>query len=102
MLIRYEPPSKDITDDEFMEDFSSFMIAIIDAETSVKSSPCSDKTLNTLSEQAERKQLKINKLEEIIKKQETLNGLHKNTLASLEQLHSEIKKRLVNTNSASE
>ncbi len=61
MLVRCEPPSKDITDDELVDDLSSFSIAIIDAETSDKSFPCSDKTLKILSEQANRKQLKIKK-----------------------------------------
>jgi len=91
----YEPQSSEIIDDEFIEDASSVIAAIIEAQTALSDGiPCSDKALKILSEQAERKQTKVIKLETIVGKKEKLNDLHRNTLASLEELHSKIKKRI--------
>ncbi len=95
MKIYYEPQSDEIIDDKFIEDASSVIAAIIEAETAVNDGiPCSDKALNVLSEQIERKQAKVIKLGTIVGKKEKLNDLHRNTLASLEELHSIIKKRI--------
>ena len=96
MKIYYEPHSSEIIDDEFIEDVSSVIAAFIEAETAISEGiPCSDKALDILSRQIERKQAKIKKLETIVEKKEKLNNLHGNTLASLEELHSKIKKRIV-------
>lgn len=95
MIIYYEPPSVEIIDDEFVEDISSVLAAIIEAETAINEGiTCSEKTLNILSNQIERKQMKVKKLEVIAEKKEMLNNLHRNTLVSLEELHSQIKKRV--------
>jgi hypothetical protein len=95
MKIYYEPQSDEIIDDKFIEDASSVIAAIIEAETAVSDGiPCSDKALNILSEQAERKQTKVIKLETIVERKEKLNDLHRNTLASLEELNSKIKQRI--------
>jgi hypothetical protein len=95
MKIYYELHPGEIIDDEFIEDASSVIAAIIEAEAAVSDGiPFSDKALNILSEQIERKQTKIKKLETIVGKQEELNNLHRNTLASLEELHSNVKKRI--------
>ncbi len=95
MIIYYEPPSVEIIDDEFVEDISSVIAAIIEAETAISDGlACSEKTLNILSNQIERKQIKVKKLEVIVEKTKTLNSLHRNTLVSLEELHSQIKKRI--------
>jgi hypothetical protein len=95
MKIYYELHPGEIIDDEFIEDASSVIATIIEAEAAVSDGiPFSDKALNILSEQIERKQTKIKKLETIVGKQEELNNLHRNTLASLEELHSNVKKRI--------
>ncbi len=95
MRIHYEHPSVEIIDDEFVEDISSVLAAIIEAETAINEGiTCSEKTLNILSNQIERKKMKVKKLEVIVEKTETLNSLHRNTLVSLEELHSQIKKRI--------
>jgi septal ring factor EnvC (AmiA/AmiB activator) len=95
MKIYYEPYSSEIIDDEFIEDASSVIAAIIEAENAVREgSPSSDKALNILSKQIERKQMRIKKLEAMIEKTERLNNLHRKTLASLEELHSKVKKRI--------
>lgn len=95
MIIHYEPPSVEIIDDEFVEDISSVLAAIIEAETAINEGiTCSEKTFNILSKQIERKQRKVKRLEAIVEKTETLNSLHRNTLVSLEELHSQIKKRI--------
>jgi archaellum component FlaC len=95
MIINYEPPSVEIIDNDFVEDISSVLAAIIEAETAISDSlPSSDKALNILSKQVERKQIKVKKLEVIVEKTKTLNSLHRNTLVYLEELHSQIKKRV--------
>lgn len=96
MKIYYEPHPGEIIDDEFIEDASSVIAAIIEAETALSDgTPCSDNALKILSTQIERKQTKIKKLETMVEKKEKLNDLHRNTLSSLEELHSKIKKRIV-------
>ncbi len=95
MTIHYEPPTGETIDAGCVEEISCVMMAIIEAENAVSEGiPCSDKALNILSKQIERKQTKIEKLETIVEKTETLNNLHRNTLASLEELHSKVKKRI--------
>lgn len=95
MKIYYEPHPGEIIDDEFIEDASSVIAAIIEAETALSDGiPCSDKALNILSEQVERKQTKVIKLQTMVEKKEKLNDMHRNTLMSLEDFHSKIKKRI--------
>jgi len=95
MTIHYEPPTGETIDAEHVEEISCVMIAIIEAENAVSEGiPCSDKALDILSRQIERKQTVVKKLEAMIEKTETFNNLNINTLTSLEKLHSKVKKRI--------
>jgi SMC interacting uncharacterized protein involved in chromosome segregation len=95
MKIYYEPHPGEIIDDEFIDDASSVIAALIEEETAVSDGiPCSDKAPDILSKQIERKQTKIKKLETMVEKKEKLNNLHRNRLASVEELHSKIKNRV--------
>lgn len=93
MTIHYEPPAGEIIDAGCVEEILYTTLAIIEAENAVSEGiPCSNKTIEILSRQIDRKQMRIKKLEAIIEKTERLNNLHRNTLASLEDLHSIVKK----------
>ncbi len=95
MIIHYELSSVEIIDDEFIEDISFVLAAIIEAETAINEGiTCNEKTLTIPSKQIERKQMMVKKLEAIVEKTKTFNSLHRNTLVSLEELHSQIKKRI--------
>lgn len=95
MTIHYEPPTCETIDAGCVEEISCIMMAIIEAENAVSEGiPCSDETIEIISKQIERKQMVVKKLEAIVEKTETLNNLHRNTLASLEELHSKVKKRI--------
>ncbi|MFZ2410929.1 MAG: hypothetical protein WAW23_05115 [Candidatus Methanoperedens sp.] len=96
MTFHYEPPTGETIDAVHVEEISCVIIASIEVENAVSEGiPCSDETIDILSRQIERKQTVVKKLEAMIEKTETLNNLNRNTLASLEELHSNIKKRIV-------
>jgi len=98
MTFHYESPMGETIDFEHAEEISCVVMAIIEAENAVSEGiPCNDETIDILSMQIERKQTKIKKLEAIVEKTENLNNLHRNTFASLEELHSKIKKRIAET-----
>ncbi len=95
MTFHYELPTGETIDAVHVEEISCVIIAIIEVENAVSEGiPCSDETIDILSKQIERKQMKVKKLEAIVEKKEKLNNLNRNTLASLKDVHSIVKKRI--------
>lgn len=98
MTIHYEPPTDETIDAGCVEEISYVMMAIIEAENVVSEGiPYSDKTIEILFKQIERKKMVVKKLEVTVEKTETFNNLNRNTLVSLEELWSQIKKRIDET-----
>ncbi|HWQ96291.1 MAG TPA: hypothetical protein VN368_02850 [Candidatus Methylomirabilis sp.] len=96
MITRYQPPAENLSEKELAEDISSVFMALLEAENVSKDGVTyGEKTLHILSELVDRKRTKVKTLELLAQKIEFLNSLHNESLNSLEEQHSDIRKRIV-------